>query len=400
MHRPDRAVPPRQTLASLSARRPDRGAPPGLDWRAWSFLEWLRVVGWPKLADSSVAQARADLRQLLSITSLWHPVCRVGDANVAGRDAGVPVRVYVPFTGREPRPLLVWFHGGGFVLGDLTIADPTCRALANRSGAVVVSVDYRLAPEHSILDGIDDAYAAAQWAMRHAAALGCDPSRVAVGGESAGATLAALVAQCCRDNGDPMPALQVLVYPCTDCTMALCDPHPPTAQLLTWEGCDWFAGHCFVNVDRADPRVSPYRAADHSRLPRALVITAGCDLLCLDGEAYARRLRQAGVHVDLKRYEGQIHGFFMMDMIFPAARRAQRRVASALAAMPTGRNAAAGETATATTPSIAWAGPEQRAVSAWKELWSRLPPLVAVRVGRSLLESKLRRLRQRWLPSN
>jgi hypothetical protein len=190
-----------------------------------------------------------------------------------------------------------------------------------------------------------------------------------------------------------MPALQVLVYPCTDCTMALGDRDAPPGQLLTWEGCDWFARHCFTNIDRADPRVSPYRAADHSGLPPALIITAGSDLLCPDGEAYAERLRSAGMSVELKRYAGQMHGFFAMDLIFPAARSAQRRVARALAALPA-RAGGALPVAVTRLP-IAWATPAQRTLSAWMELLARFPPFMATRVGGELLQSGLRRLRQR-----
>ncbi|HJQ58594.1 MAG TPA: alpha/beta hydrolase, partial [Vineibacter sp.] len=312
--------------------------PDQVDWRARAWIDGFMASGWPRFADRTVEQARDDLRFLIRATSVWLPVRSVGEAVIASPRADIPVRIYVPLSGTSPRPLLVWFHGGGFTVGDLETADPTCRALANRSGAVVVSVDYRLAPEHGILDAVDDACAATQWAIRNAAALGCDPGRVAVGGDSAGATLSALVCLRCRDNGEPSPAFQVLVYPCTDCTMQLCD-RGIDRPLLDWATIDWFREHCRFSgpspvLDGADPRISAYRAPDHSGLPPALVLTGGADLLAPDGEAYAQRLRAAGVAVSERRFEGQIHGFFTMDLVFRAARQAQRLAAQAIAAMP------------------------------------------------------------------
>ncbi|HMC17508.1 MAG TPA: alpha/beta hydrolase, partial [Albitalea sp.] len=303
----------------------------------------------------------------------------------------IALRIYVPFTPcAGPRPLLVWLHGGGFVLGDLETADATCRSLANRSGAVVVSADYALAPERGCVAAADDAYHVLRWAVANARTLGCDPQRVVIGGESAGGTLSALATLRARDAAEPLPALQVLVYPCTDCSMELSDHRPGTAQLLTWESVDWFAAHCFAELDPASPSISPYRAVRHDGLPPALVITAECDLLCPDGEAYAERLREAGNAVTLTRYAGQIHGFFTMDLAFPAARAAQNQVARAIAALRPGLQLLA-ET-DAPPLQIAWSSPARRALAAGRALSERLPTTTLLRAGRTVWQHKLHQL--------
>jgi len=384
-----------------AARRPEASAPratptshaaatrAALDWRAWAFLEGLRIAGWPSVADRSLVEARADLRLLCASTSIWQPVARVGELSLLLDGSRVAMRVYEPLTPRSgPRPLLVWLHGGGFVLGSLDTADASCRSLANRSGAVVVSIDYRLAPEAGCLAGADDAYRALRWALTNARSLGCDPGRVVIGGESAGATLSALSTLRCRDAGGPLPALQVLVYPCTDCSMALSDHQPGTARLLTWESVDWFAAHCFADLDPASPRISPYWAPRHDGLSPALVITAECDLLCSDGETYAALLRAAGNDVTLTRYPGQIHGFFTMDLLFPCARAAQREVGRAIAALAPGPPARHEHSAPALP--IVWSSPVARAMSAGRALSDRLPPSAVLRAGRTVLQHKLR----------
>lgn len=309
---------------------PPRGK---LDWRARLWLTAMETVGWPKVSESTVAEARRDLRLLLQTTSIWRPVARVQQAIVRGPKGDIPLRIYTPFARSRTKPLLVWFHGGGFVVGDLETADPTCRSLAEQSGATVISVDYRLSPEHSYADSVDDAHAATLWAFDHARALGCDPAQVALGGDSAGGTFTALVAQRLRNAGGPMPALQVLVYPCTDNSQSQANRNPDVAKFLTWETVEWFASHSLAGQDLRDPVISPYFREDLSGLPPTILVTAECDLLCTDGEAYATRLRAANVEVRQRRYNGQIHGFFMMDMVFPAARSAHRFVAQAIRSM-------------------------------------------------------------------
>ncbi|MEW6642158.1 MAG: alpha/beta hydrolase [Pseudomonadota bacterium] len=354
-----------------------------LDWRARTLLKAMEAVGWPKVSESAVARARRDLRLLLDTTSVWRPVARVQESHAVGPKGNIPLRIYTPLLKRDgDAALLVWFHGGGFVLGDLDTADPTCRALAEKSGAVVVSVDYRLCPEHAFDDGVNDAYAAALWAFSHARALGCDPARVAIGGDSAGGTFTALVTQRLRDTGGPRPAAQVLVYPCTDCSQAIANHDPDVAKFLTWDTVAWFTSHSHPGRDLQDPTVSPYYHADLSGLPPAVLVTAECDLLCTDGEAYAAKLRAAGVPVGHRRYDGQIHGFFMMDLVFPAARRAQRFVADAIRAMQPVAQSAITEV-DSLPASVATLSPLQR----WtKVLAERSPVLVTMRLGATLFD--------------
>jgi acetyl esterase len=366
-----------------------------LDWRAWLYLEGLRVGGWPSVSQRSVQQARNDLRLMCDATSIWHPMRRVGDLRLPSAHGGIPARLYEPLTGRSGhRPLLVWFHGGGFVLGDLETADATSRALAHRSGALVLAIDYRRAPDPGCLAAADDAHRALRWALAHAAALGADPQRVIVGGESAGGTLSALACLRCRDDGiDAQPALQVLVYPCTDLSMALADRHPGTAQLLTWDSVDWFSTLCFSQLDPASPEISPYRAARHDGLPPALVITAECDLLCPDGEAYAAKLRDSGTAVTLSRHAGQIHGFFTMDLMFPAARAAQREVAQAIGALAAGPRVK--RSLTAKSVPVRWRRPLSASLTMGQAFLQRLPATTLVRASATVLRHQLRhQLRQ------
>lgn len=354
-----------------------------LDWRARLLLRSMEVSGWPKVSESDVAKARRDLRMMLDTTSIWRPVARVQQARIAGPKGEIPLRIYTPLIKDRAGTMLVWFHGGGSVLGDLETADPTCRALAEKSGAVVVSVDYRLCPEHKFGDGVDDAYAATMWAFRHARALGCDPSRVAIGGDSAGGTFTALVAQRLRDSGGPRPAAQVLVYPCTDCSLELANHDPAVAQLLTWDTVEWFAGHSHEEENRTDPAISPYHHEDLSDLPPAVLVTAECDLLCTDGEAYAVKLRAAGIPVAQRRYDGQIHGFFMMDRVFPAAREAHRFVGRALRTMQPVAQPKFDE-ALRLPPSVISLTPLQRFAKVAAE---RSPLMVAMRLGETLMSN-------------
>src|SRR3954469_4309257 len=298
-----------------------------IDPRARALLALLDAIGWPRMHDRTPAQARRDYQLLANLTSGWQPVARVRDAVAHDADRRVRVRVYTPRRGRAPRPLLVYFHGGGFVVGDLETVDGLSRGLANEAGAVVVGVHYRRAPEHPVPAAQDDALAATRWALRQARRLGADPARVAVGGDSAGGTLAAIVAQQLRGE----IGLQVLLYPATDFTFAQTDRDPLLARLPTWETVDWFDRHSMVGADRRDPRVSPAFMEDLAGVPRALIVTAAVDSFADDARRYAQRLRAAGVDVTLADFDGQLHGFVTMDLIFPAAKQARRLVARAVA---------------------------------------------------------------------
>ncbi len=277
-------------------------------------------------------------------------VARTADQVVPTPGGPVPVRVYWPAqtavspegagdsppagepAGTDRLPLLVWFHGGGFVLGDLAGADATVRDLCAGSGAVVASVDYPLAPEHPFPAAPEACWAVTSWLAEHAAELGADGARVAVGGESAGGNLAAVTALLARDRGGPPLAFQLLVYPVTD----LLASYPSVrengdAYLLTTAWMDWFYCHYLAGSGREkDPLASPIYAEDLALLPPALVITAECDPLRDEGEAYAERLRLAGVKVTASRYDGMIHGFFGMTAEVEVARRAMAEAIAAL----------------------------------------------------------------------
>jgi len=260
------------------------------------------------------------------------PVARVENRTIPGPVGEIPVRIYWPWLD-TPLPVLVWYHGGGWVLGTLDASDHTCRELANTAGCIVVSVDYRLAPEHRFPASPDDCESAYNWVLANAASFGGDPRRVAVGGDSAGGNLAAVVSIRTRERGTPLPAFQLLVYPVTDH-----DFERPSylanaeGYMLTQLAMRWFWDQ-YVNSpeEMAHPHASPLRATDLTGLPPAHVITAEFDPLCDEGEAYADRLRQAGVPVTVSRYDGVIHGFFGMFPAIDKGRDAIRESAQALA---------------------------------------------------------------------
>jgi acetyl esterase len=265
-------------------------------------------------------------------------VASVVDRSIPGPEAEIPVRIYTPerepADRDEPFGLLVFLHGSGFTIFDLDTHDHECRLLATLGRAVVVSVDYRLAPEHKFPAAVVDARGALHWAAEHADGLGADPARLAVGGDSAGGNLAAVVAQIARDEGGPAVAFQMLVYPVTD----LRGEHPSRLEnregfLLTADLMEWFEAQ-YLNDDgeRTDPRASPLLAESFSDLPPALVITAEYDPLRDEGDEYAQRLRAAGVPVTLSRYRGAVHGFFQLSATTDIGRRAVEEAGTALRA--------------------------------------------------------------------
>jgi acetyl esterase len=231
-----------------------------------------------------------------------------------------------------PQPALVYFHGGGWVIGDLESHDQVCRALANATPCIVVSVDYRLAPEHKFPAAAEDAIAATRWIAANGAKLGIDARRLAVGGDSAGGNLAAVVAIDARDRGGPSLTFQFLVYPASDMRMDWPSAERHAQQLpLTKAAMDWFIAHYLrSDADKADWRASPLRASSLKGLPPALIITAGFDPLCDEGEAYAKALRAAGVSVVHEVFGGQIHGFLTMGRIVADSGQAIALGASAL----------------------------------------------------------------------
>jgi len=284
--------------------------------------------------DATPAQVRAAMNALTSTEVMpKQPVYDVSDRAVPGPDGPIPVRVYRPADGGS-LPVLVWLHGGGWVIGNLDTHDQLCRLLCDATGALVVSVDYRLAPEHKFPAAVDDAVAAYEWATLHVAEIGGDPTRIAIGGDSAGGNLAAVVPLVARDRNLPMPKLQLLVYPVTDH-----DFESPSmidnakGYGLETEHMDWFFEHYARRAsDFDDWRLSPMRAADVSGLAPALVITAEMDPLRDQGEAYGRRLAEAGVESEVLRADGLFHGFFGLHAFVPSAQAVWERAISKLRA--------------------------------------------------------------------
>jgi acetyl esterase len=287
----------------------------------------------PPLYTMSLTDARAaDLASIRDSGGEPEPVHEVANLKIAGPGGELPLRLYRP-TSERPLPALLYFFGGGWVLGTIDTADGVSRSLANSSGALVVVVGYRLAPEHRFPAAIDDCYATVRWVAGHAEEIGADPARLAVGGDSAGGNLAAGVALRARADG---PALvgQLLVYPNTD---QLADDQSMRAAddpfLFNRHSVAWYRRHYLTNPgDAANPLASPLRAQSLAGLPPALVITAEYDPLRDQGEAYARRLADDGVQVELSRYRGMAHGFFTMAGTVDASRAAIAQAASRLRA--------------------------------------------------------------------
>lgn len=298
-----------------------------------TLLNAMAEMGGPAMSDLSPDEARA-MYSALAAAQDREEVARVDDRLIPGTAGDIPIRVYTPHAAvGESHGVLVWLHGGGWVIGDLETADPTCRSLARRAGCVVVSVDYRLAPEHPAPAALDDCMSALTWTVENFELLGVDASKVAVGGDSAGGNLAALVCQRVRDEFGPEIDFQLLVYPATDLTLAHASiEENAEGYYLTKATMGWFVAHYLGDGDPTDPAVSPLHAADLAGLPPALVITAEMDPLRDEGEAYAARLKDAGVPTESIRYAGQIHGFMGMASMLDDGKDALERAGVALRA--------------------------------------------------------------------
>jgi acetyl esterase len=282
------------------------------------------------MSEQTPAEARAGFTNLAAVAGPPDQAATAADRRIPGPAGAIPVRIYRPASDR-PLPVVVYFHGGGFVIGDIATHDTVCQRLAVGVPAVVVSVDYRLAPEYPFPAAVEDCDTATEWVAAHAAEFGGDAARLAVAGDSAGGNLAAVVARHARDAGGPPIAFQLLVYPVTDMTRSLPSHlENGTGYLLDTETMTWFLQNYLGGGDPRQPDASPLLADDLSALPPALVVTAEFDPLRDEGEAYAERLRQVGVPVTTSRYDGMIHAFFGMDRIFDAARRATAETVTAL----------------------------------------------------------------------
>lgn len=299
-----------------------------LDPQAKAILDQIANSPLPKLhqVPASVARQMFEFScKLLDAKDL--PIGKTEDRTIAGPGGDLALRIYTPVAAPSgPLPVLAFFHGGGFVIGSIETHDAPCRIIANEAKCLVVSVDYRLAPEHRFPAAVDDCLAAVNWIARNGTEIGADVSRIAVGGDSAGGNLAAVVAQLSRDAGGPALAFQMLIYPATD---ALHEGLSRTANaegyMLDQELMAWFFTQYIGSPDQAnlaDPRLSPMRHEKLAGLPPAHVIVAGFDPLRDEGLAYAQALTEAGVAVTTAEFKGQIHGFCSMSGVIEAGRTA------------------------------------------------------------------------------
>ena len=301
-----------------------------------SVLELMAASGAKAMASGTPEQAREGFRGLTVGTRDPATLAQVGeidDRTFDGPAGPVPVRVYRPAS-EGPHPTIAFFHGGGYVIGDLDTHDDHARLLCRDVNAVVVSVDYRLAPEHPFPAGLEDCVAAHRWVVEHVADLGGDVTRLAVAGDSAGGNLSAATAVAARDAGLPLAA-QLLIYPGVDFVES--EDHPSRAEnaqgyFLTAEDMRWFGDHYLQGHDTADPRASVLRA-DLAGVAPAVVGTAEYDPLRDEGEAYAAALDKAGVRVLQHRYAGLIHGFFGLGPLSPASAAAVTELCADLAAL-------------------------------------------------------------------
>ena len=301
-----------------------------LDPQVSAFLDQLAAAEAPPPQEQTPEEARAGFALLAVVTGPPEDPVPTEDRSLPGPNGEIPVRIYRP-PGDGLLPVVVYFHGGGWVIGDITSHDTVCHRLASGVPAVVVNVDYRLAPEHRFPAGVEDCDAATRWVSDHAADLGADPARLAVAGDSAGGNLAAVVARRSRDRGGPPIAFQLLIYPATDMTRSLAShTENGTGYLLETDTMTWFLDHYLGGADARQPDASPLFAEDLSGLPPALVVTAEFDPLRDEGEAYAERLAEAGVAVTSSRYDGMIHGFYGMDRVIDTARSATDETVTAL----------------------------------------------------------------------
>ncbi len=299
-----------------------------LDVDVAAQLDLLASLDAPALSDGSVAQARANYDAAPKPPG--EPIERVEDATVPGPDGEVPVRVYAD-SDADDLPVVAFFHGGGWVLSSVDGHDAVCRRIAARSGALVVSVDYRLAPEHPFPAPHDDCWAATAWLAEHADRLGGDPGRVAVCGDSAGGNLAAGIALRARDSGLDL-ALQALIYPCIDDRQDAYDSMRDNGEgyFLTAADMRWFWDHFVPAGHRDDPRAVPARADDLAGCAAAYIQTAQYDPLRDEGERYGARLTEAGVATEVVRYPGVVHGFVSRWHTMARAEQAHDDLAAAL----------------------------------------------------------------------
>jgi acetyl esterase len=299
-----------------------------LDPHVQAFLAQLELAGAPKYGEQPIDEQRTAMQA--SAPTFFGAVDPVPfeDRTVPSEAAPVPVRAYRPV--ERPAPILIWFHGGGWVLGSVHTVHGVCAALARRSGCVVVSVDYRLAPEHPFPAALDDAWAVVDWLGGNAEAVGGLPGQLALGGDSAGGNISAVIARRARDASVELK-LQLLVYPVCDADLETSSYTAcASGYWLTREAMQWFWEQYLPSGDWLQPDASPLRAPDLDSVAPAHIVTAEYDVLRDEGEAYGRRLQDAGVPTVISRYDGMIHGFFRLPAVVPRANEALSEAASAL----------------------------------------------------------------------
>ncbi|MUG72293.1 alpha/beta hydrolase [Paenibacillus validus] len=302
-----------------------------LDPQAAAFLDLIKSGGTPPLKMMTPEESRALFAQMHALGGEIEAVAQVEDRHISVPDGQIKVRIYRP-EGEGPFPILVFFHGGGYVFGDLETVDRPCRNLTNAARSVVVSVDYRLSPEYKFPVPVEDGYAALEWVSNQASTFQGDASRIAVGGDSAGGNLAAVVAILAQERGGPTIVSQVLLYPVTDFSCNS-NSYKENGQgyNLTEEDMLWFRKHYLGSEDDIqNVYVSPLLANSLSGLPPALILTAQYDPLRDEGAQYAARLKDSGVSVEYECYEGMIHGFFWFAGILDQGKHAIDRVANYL----------------------------------------------------------------------
>ena len=304
-----------------------------LDPQLKTMLEAMAAAGAPDLGDLPPAAARPFYRQILAAGDLPPTDVAVSERQLVQADAAIALRIYQPRQAASGlRGIVLYCHGGGFVVGDLDAYDSVCRTICHDSGCVVVSVNYRLAPEHPFPAAVDDCYAALHWTAEHAAEFGADRQRLAVCGDSAGGNLAAVLALLARDGGPPV-RYQVLIYPVTTAVPGALPSHREFGEgyVLSMKAMQSFSRHYYgATATAPDFRGAPLLAGDLIGLPPALVLVGGYDALRDDGIAYADRLAEAGVPVSLVEYRGLSHGFINMAATLSGGRLALDQVCSAL----------------------------------------------------------------------
>ena len=295
-------------------------------------IEVTRQLGLKPIESLSPDEARRQMEETAQSRKAEPlPVARVENRTIPGPAGPIPVRLYWPDAPR-PHPAIAYYHGGGHVIGSLDTHDLIARNLCHGAAALVLSVDYRMGPEHKFPAAVEDSFAALEWLHQNAASLGADPARLGVHGDSAGGNLAAVVALIARDRGGPKLRLQSLVYPVADYTLSApsYDTFAEGYGLLTKAAMQWFQRHYLREPgDAEDWRASPLRAASHAGVAPAIVVAAECDVLHDDGVGYTEALRRAGVAVEYREYPGMIHAFFGMVPAVDDAMVAQRAVAAA-----------------------------------------------------------------------